>query len=206
MKLLAIVFVLCGWASTAAAQYGAPPPPPPPPPSGGAPGYYQQPVYAQPAPGIHRSGFLIGFSLGGGSFNCDTCSDDSALSGFGLDIHLGGMISPTVGVMFDGWGVAHPLEGGGNIVHVMDTAAVQAWISPQFWLKGGLGIGQLSISDDNGQRVAESETGFGGFAAAGFELYQGSTFALDIQGRIGSVKYDEVSVHMGALTVGLNWY
>jgi len=194
--ILVVAFVLA--PTVALAQYA---PPPPPPPSG--PGYYapvQQPV------GIQRSGFVFGFSLGAGSFNCDSCSDADALSGVGLDIHLGGMITPTVALMFDGWGVGHPLDGGGNIIHVMDTVAVQGFVSPQFWIKGGVGAGQLSISDDRGDTVARSDTGFGVFGAAGFEVFQGSRFALDLQLRLGTVKYDGGSVNMGALTVGANWY
>jgi hypothetical protein len=179
--------------ATAFAQYAPPPP---------APGYYQP---SAPPPGIHRSGFIIGFSLGGGAMNCGACSSDSALSGVALDIHLGGMLTPTLALMFDGWGVAHPIDGG-TIVHVMDTVALQAWLSNEFWLKGGLGAGQLSVSDSNGNTVARSETGFGAFGSAGLELFQGQHFAFDVQLRLGSVKYDSGSVHMGALVAGFNWY
>src|SRR5882672_4331512 len=168
--LLLIALVLL--PASAAAQYAAPPPPPPGAPG---PGYYAPP----PAPpGIQRSGFVIGFSLGGGSMNCDSCSSSSSLSGVALDIHLGGMLSPTLALMFDGWGVAHPLDGGGSIVHVMDTVALQAWLNQQFWLKGGLGAGQLSVSDSAGNTVAKSDSGLGVFGAGGFEIYQGSRFAF----------------------------
>ena len=196
-KILVLALVLL--PAIAFAQYA----PPPPPPGGGGGGYYAPPA---PEPGIHRRGFLIGFSLGGGTMNCSNCNDSDALSGVALDIHLGGMIAPNLAIMFDGWGVAHSFDGGGTLVHVMDTAAVQAWVMPQFWIKGGVGAGQLRINDDNGNSVATSETGLGLFGAAGFEVLQGSSFALDLQLRLGTVKYDGGSVNMGALTVGANWY
>jgi hypothetical protein len=195
-KILVLAIVLM--PAIAFAQYA----PPPPPPGGGGGGYYAQPP--QETPGIHRRGFLIGFSLGAGTMNCSECADSDALSGPGLDIHLGGMIAPNLAIMFDGWGVGHAFDGG-TIVHVMDTAAVQAWVMPQFWIKGGIGAGQLRINFDNGQS-AESDTGLGLFGAAGFEVFQGYSFALDLQLRLGTVKYDGGSVNMGAITVGANWY
>ncbi len=198
MRMILLVALVLA-PTMAFAQYAPPPPPPP-----GGPGYYAPPP--APPPGIHRSGFVIGFSLGGGSFNCDSCTDSDALSGVALDIHLGGMVAPNIAVLFDGWGVAHPIDGGGTITHVMDTGAVQAFLGNNFWIKGGLGIGQLRLSDDSNNTVAQSETGFGMFGAAGFEVFQGSSFALDLQLRLGAVKYDGGSVNMGALTVGANWY
>jgi hypothetical protein len=65
MHKLALISLLL--PSVALSQPGAPPPPPP----GG--GYYAPP----PAPvGLQRSGFVFGFSLGGGTFNCGECRDD----------------------------------------------------------------------------------------------------------------------------------
>src|SRR5436190_7129834 len=105
-----LVAVLVVTPTIALAQPGAAPPPPPPP---GGGGYYAAPT----APvGIQRRGFVIGFSLGGGTMNCGDCPDDSALSGVALDLHLGGMLTPQLALMFDGWGVAHPFDGGGTLV------------------------------------------------------------------------------------------
>ena len=180
----------------AAAQPGAYAPPPP------QPGYYAQPVAAAPAV---RRGFLIGFSLGGGSITCDECTD--SLDGLALDIHLGGMITPQLALMFDGMGVAHSFdEGGGTLVHVVDTFAAQYWVTPQFWIKGGVGIGRLSVSDADGEQVAASETGSAAMFGIGYELVSSRTFALDLQLRGAVAHYDGGDIQMGSLNLGLNWY
>lgn len=181
----------------AAAQPGAYAPPPPPPP----PGYYAQPVAAPPAV---RSGFLIGFSLGGGSIGCDNCEE--TLDGVALDIHLGGMITPQLGLMFDGMGVAHSFEGGGTLISVVDTIAAQYWVTPQLWIKGGIGIGRMTINDADGEEVAESETGSAAMFGVGYELVSSRTFALDLQLRGAVAHYEDIDVQMGSLGLGLNWY
>lgn len=120
-------------ATAAVAQPAASPPPPPP-------GY----GYAPPPPSfgvVRREGFLIGFSLGGGAFSLADCDDCESMDGVALDLHLGGMLTPRLALMFDGSGVAHSLEGGGSLVHVIDTVAAQYWVHPRVWLKGGLGFG-----------------------------------------------------------------
>ncbi len=172
-------------------DYGYAPPPPPPPPSFGV---------------VDRKGFIIGFSLGGGSFSSAECNNCDSLSGVGLDIHLGGMLTPRLALMFDGSGVAHTEENG-SVIHIIDTVAAQYWVTPRVWLKGGLGIGRLSVNDRDGNEIAASETGTGALFAAGVELVQSRTFALDLQLRASAVSYDNVdTISMTSLTVGVNWY
>jgi hypothetical protein len=182
-------------SSVAAAQPGASAPPPPPP-----PGYYVQPA---PIEGPQRSGFLIGFSLGGGTITCDDCD---GLNGVALDIHLGGMLAPNLALMFDGMGVAHSLEEGGNLIHVVDTLAAQYWVTPQLWLKGGIGIGRLTVNDENGEELLASETGGAAMVGLGYELTHGQHFALDVQLRGAVARYDDADIRMGSLSLGFNWY
>lgn len=176
--------------------YGPPPPPPPP------PGYYAQPVAAPVE--TARRGFLFGFSLGGGSMSCDDCND--SLSGVALDIHLGGMVTPQLALMFDGMGVAHAFEEGGSLVNVVNTFAAQYWVTPQFWIKGGLGFGRISLNDEDGEEIEASETGTAAMGAVGFELLSSRTFALDLQLRGAVTHYDDIDIQMGSLNVGVNWY
>lgn len=182
--------------SIAAAQPGAAPPPPP--------GYYVQPAAVEPpvtAP--HRSGFLIGFSLGAGTLTCDDCD---GLNGVAVDLHLGGMLTPNVALMFDGMGVGHSFDGGGSLIHVVDTVAAQVWVTPKLWLKGGLGIGRLSVNDEDGDEIAASETGTAAMVGIGYELTHGEHFALDLQLRGAIAHYDEADLKMGSLNLGFNWY
>ena len=189
-------------------QGGYPPPPPPsgypppPPPSG-----YPPPPPAQPPEpdGIHRSGFIIGFSLGWGSISCSSCPDGDSLSGAAVDIHLGGMLAPNVALMFDGSGIGHTIDGSGTLTHVVDTLAVQVWASERFWLKAGVGVGRLSLSD-NGSEALHSETRAAGMVAIGLELFQGRSSALDVQLRGAATSFSDGTLTNSSIHIGYSWY
>ena len=209
---LVVVVVVAG-ARVAHAQSGPPgaqsPPPPggyPPPP----PGYALPPAtpYTPPPqpPGVHRSGLVIGFSLGVGTIGCSDCSNSDSLGGVALDLHIGGMLTPNVALMFDGSGVAHSFDDGGTLTHVVDTMAVQVWVNDRLWLKGGLGIGQLSGSDNAGSSTQRSETRPAGMLALGVELFQGQSSALDLQLRGAATSFSGVTLTNGSILIGYSWY
>jgi len=188
-------------APAALAQPGGAPPPPPPPGYGPPPPYGPPPA---PPPGIQRQGFIVGFSIGGGAMmvNCDGCDSQS---GVAFDLHLGGMINPTLAIVWDGSGVAHT-ESNFTLVNAINTVALQYWATPQLWVKGGVGIGRLSVSDENGQTIAQSDTAGAAMGAVGFEVMQGQSFALDLSLRVVPVFYDGDTVTNTALNIGFNWY
>ena len=200
--LVATITFLAG-ARAALAQYQNPPPPPPG--YGGPPG----PPPPPPPYGVDRRGLTLGFSLGGGAFvpaDCDACE---SLGGLALELHIGGMIAPNMAIMFDGSGVSHP-EGDSSLTHVIDTIALQFWINRWVWLKGGLGFGLLRYESPS--FAAESELGFGGMVAAGFEVIQGPRYAVDVQIRGAAVKYEDSvdgpggTLNNGSVMVGISWY
>lgn len=204
---------------------GDPPPPPagqPPPPPGGypppPPGPYQPPApgyplapppYAPPPaepPGIHRSGFIFGFSLGAGSIGCSDCGSSDTLSGVSLELHLGGMLTPRVALMFDGSGVVHTFEGGGSLTHVVDTVAVQVWAVDRLWFKAGVGIGQLSVSENESSSTLRSDTRAAAMLAVGVELFQGRSSALDLQLRGAATSFSDATITNGSFLIGYSWY
>jgi hypothetical protein len=123
-----------------------------------------------------------------------------------LDIHLGGMLTPHVALMFDGSGIAHTFDGGGTLTHVVDTLAVQLWASERFWLKAGVGIGQLSVSDNGGNDALRSDTRAAGMLAIGFELFQGRSSALDVQLRGAATSFSDGTLTNSSIHIGYNWY
>jgi hypothetical protein len=153
---------------------------------------------AADAHAVERKGFLIGFSLGGGAYSCEDCSD--TLSGPGSEIHLGGMLSPKVALMFDGGGIAGD-DGGDSIYFTTSTAAAQFFVSDRVWLKGGLGLAQLSCDG-----CGDSETGVGVLLAAGLELVQKKKFVLDLQARATGGSFDGGNISGFAFHLGFNWY
>jgi hypothetical protein len=199
LATLLVLVVFPGTASLAQAQYQAAPsgyggyPPPPPPP---------------PAQGVYREGLMLGGGLGLGNISADNCG----LCGSGLawELHIGAMLNPRLAVMADIWGIAHPYtDAGGNsgtMSNSMFTGAVQYWLVPQLWIKGGVGGGHIDLSDANGTLYGTSDNALAVLAAGGFEIVQSGNLALDLQLRIGYVNYTGGGASNAALLVGLNWY
>jgi len=202
LSILTIVTSSFLLAGTAAAQ-GYPQGPPPPPPA------YQQPNNYGPAPapmGIQREGFVIGFSLGGGLLTNDSCDTCDSLDGPAGDLHLGFMINPKLALLVEGYAVSHT-ENGITLTQSMGLLAAQFWLAPNMWLKGGLGTGHLSLSNDAGDAFAVSEDGAGFMVAGGYEVYQGAAFTVDLALRVGAVNYQDAdTVTQSAASVGVNWY
>jgi hypothetical protein len=166
---------------------------------------YAPPPLPPEPPGIHRSGFIIGFSLGGGSIGCSECNDSDSLGGVALEIHLGGMLTRNVALMFDGGGVAHSFNGGGTLTHVVDALALQVWAADRLWFKGGVGIGQLSVSAESAS-TQRSDSRAAVMLAIGVELLQGRSSALDLQLRGAATSFSDTTITNGSLLVGYSWY
>jgi hypothetical protein len=191
---------------------GAPPPPPPgapaspyyaPPPPG--PGYGPQPPVYAPAP--ERQGFLIGFGIGGGEIAATDCDGCESLGGFAFDFQVGGFISPRMAIMYDAFGV---LRSENNLVWIngVNTAAIQYWVTPQLWLKGGLGFSQVRVDDGFGN--SDAEYGFGGQLGVGFEVISSARFALDLSAKVSHGTFKDggqtVGLSNAAVLVGFHWY
>jgi hypothetical protein len=177
----------------------------------GGPGYRQH--------GYHnRMGRLAwGFSVGlggmhdGGSglTDCGNCNYNPIT--FEADGHIGAMVSQNLGILFEGQVNAQTVHSdtlNGDTVLTQSAAmvALQFWLTPQLWVKGGAGFAHLDAQDNYGA------TDFGGgvavMGAIGFELLSARYFALDIQGRLIEGEYNSFGDHVTSGTVGLgfNWY
>jgi hypothetical protein len=188
----------------------------------GAQGYYGGGGgYSAPLPGgfHNRMGRLmtgVSFGIGGmhddgsGITSCDASCDYNPLA-VELDGHIGGMISPRFGLMaevqFNGQTVHSSVVDGDTILTQSALMiAGQFWVTPQFWIKGGIGFAHLDAQDD----YTQYDFGGGGaiMGAAGFELLSARFFAVDLQGRIIEGSYHGFDDHITSATVGLglNWY
>jgi hypothetical protein len=202
-KRLAFAFgialvALLGSVSAAQAQYAPPPPyyPPPPPP---------------PPRGVYRSGLVVGFGVGGGAITASNC-DPECGGAFAGEFHIGGMIHPRMAILFDAFGAFHPwTDPVFNDSHTTTNSfwmgALQYWATDILWVKGGMGIGHIQVTNNSGNFVEGDETGFGLMGAVGVEVVQSYNFALDIQGRIAHGFYSQGGdANNFALLVGFNWY
>ena len=170
--------------------------------------------------GFHdRTGRLAwGFSVGLGGMHddgnnvtsCDNCNYNPLT--LEVDGHIGGMLSPRFALLFEGQVNAQTIHSdaqNGDTVLTQSTAMIagQYWITPQFWLKGGIGLANLQ-SQDSGYFQQDLGSGLAIMGAAGFELLSARFFAVDLQGRIIEGSYDGVDDHVTSGTIGLgfNWY
>jgi hypothetical protein len=205
--------------TNAFAQPGAPAPaePPPPPSAGpGGSGYYAQPPMKGPR-FHHRRGLSIGFGFGVGGMSADSgpidCIDcDYEPAAVGFDFHIGGMINPRLALLFEVWGTGQQVTAAGDevLVQTMVMAAIQYWVTPQLWIKGGIGASHLSLSVDDGYAndSVDIDDGGGVMGAIGYELLSGPRFAVDLQLRLGSASYDGINdqIQSGLVQIGFNWY
>jgi hypothetical protein len=159
-------------------------------------------------------GFSVGIGGmhddGSGLTNCGNCDYNPAA--IEVDGHVGAMVSDQMAIMFEGQLNGQTVGrdvGNGDTVLTQSAAmaAVQFWVTPQFWLKGGLGFSHLDAQDAYGL-TQDFGGGFAVMGAAGFELLSARFFALDLQGRIIEGSYHGIDDHITSATVGLgfNWY
>ena len=188
---------------------------PPPPPGHGGGGYYGGGYYAGPP--AFRQGLALGVGLGVGGMDSDSnlaqCFNcDYEPGAVGLDFHVGGMINPQLAVLFELWAQGQAVDSSGaNVLwQTMWMGAVQYWLTPQFWLKGGLGIAVLDVQWSDGYYYENDNVGQGLaiMGAAGYEVLHSTHFAIDLQLRLGSGAYEGIDeqVNVGMIGVGLNWY
>jgi hypothetical protein len=187
---------------------------------GGGGGYYSQPPATQLPGGFHnRQGRLIfGGSLGLGGMhdsgsNVTTCNNcDYNPIAVELDGHIGGFVMPRLALMAEGQinaqTVAVDPAYGDDTVISMNTLmiAAQYWVTPQLWIKGGLGVAQLYAN--NSYDGWDFGTGGAIMGGLGYELMSARNFAVDLQGRLiqGSFNSLNDNVTSGTVGVGINWY
>ena len=195
-----------------------------------------QPMAAQPQPigyapanpqpttagGYHERGgrMMLGFSLGLGSMkvgdadvNCASCDYDPVAGEF--DFHIGGMVNERLAILFEVQGnaqtVAENQFGATSLVQASAMVAAQYWVTPQLWIKGGIGGANLGFSYDDGssagsenEKIAEGGAAMG---AIGYELLSAPKFSIDAQLRMIVGTYDEgQDVSAGSIGVGFNWF
>lgn len=189
--------------------------------------YYSQPPPNSTLPGgfHNRTGRLMfGGSLGLGAMNddfgdieCTNC-DYGTLAGQGA-LHLGGFIGPRLALMAEVQGNAQTLSSdrySGDTSTLVQGAlmiAAQFWVTPQLWVKGGVGFARLQVErsyfgDGIVDESSVPENGLALLGAVGFELLSARHFSIDLQGRLINGSYDAIdnNVTAGSIGIGINWF
>lgn len=163
--------------------------------------------YAENPDASVRSGWNLGFGLGGGEISCTGPGCDDVTEAGSLNLQIGKMLRPRLRAVADLWFMAHSEEDF-TVHQTLLTAGFQYWIINRLWLRGGVGLaragftydGDLADSDD------ENHSTIGLAGGIGFEILSRRTFALDLELRGGTGFYDDVRAHNGAFTIGFTWY
>jgi len=190
---------------------------------GGRPGYSQPPSYQLPGGFWNRQGRLtFGGSLGLGAMSdrfgdidCSDC-DYSPIAGM-ASVHLGGFIGPRLAllgeVQVNAQTVSSNFNSGENTTLVQSALmiAAQFWITPQLWVKGGIGFANLRLEYEYYGFVEETsrpENGLALMGAVGFELLSARYFSIDLQGRLINGAYDGIdnTVTGASVGIGVNWF
>ena len=184
------------------------------------PYYGRAPAYREPG-GFHyranRLTFGISFGVGGmhdsgsGLTGCDNC-DYNPLAGE-IDGHIGGMLNSRLALLFEAQAniqTVHSsaVDGDTTVTQSAAMVALQYWLAPILWIKGGLGFAHLSYDNNTLGLTDDVASGGAIMGAIGVELLSGRRFAMDLQGRIIEGEYNSLGDHVTSGTIGLgfNWY
>jgi hypothetical protein len=164
----------------------AQPAPPPP-----GPGYAPPPAYAVQTPFMYHQGVTVELNLGVGFMwsrdNSTGMESQTYTSLGGLDIGIGGWVSPQIAVSGRIAGVTYSEDiGNGNTLSLTGAffgPSVQYWVDDHLWFGGGIGLAVarvLSSSDSTIDTSSASQTGFGIDLRAGYTFTSSSKNSFNI--------------------------
>jgi hypothetical protein len=163
--------------------------------------------------GVHphdRSGFMLGFGIGGGSQGIED-EDDRESSAIG-DFRIGYAVQPDLAVHLESsvWSKTFDdLDGEVTWTFATTTAALTVYPGGGGgFLRGGIGFGTASVELDTGPfTVSADESGFGVLAAAGYEWRLTRMFALGPHAEFTWMDAGDVgSATMFGGALDFNWY
>jgi hypothetical protein len=145
---------------------------------------------------------VLGAGIGFGGIHASDC--DNCGGGFAWEFHLGGMVNPRFGLMFDVSEVIRPVNDGfgDDLTNTIYTVAGQFWLVDRLWVKGGVGLGHISFSGD----LTGDDTAGAVMGGLGIEVLQSYWFAMDLQARVSYAGYSGGGATNGMGLIGFNWY
>jgi hypothetical protein len=193
-----------------------------------AQGYYgggPAPAAQEPGGFHNRQGRLIyggSVGLGGmsdrfGAIQCTNCDYNPVA--VQVEGHLGGFVGPRFALLAEVQANVQTVSSNafsGDTTTLTQGAlmlAGQYWVTPQLWIKGGIGFASLQLDRSYyGDGIVDEssipENGVAIMGAIGYELLSARYFSVDLQGRLinGSYKQLDNNVTGASVGVGINWY
>ncbi len=156
-----------------------------------------------------RQGVIIGGGVGVGHIACDGADCSGVNEAGGINLQLGGMIAPDMGLLVDAWGMSHRDGDHATFTHAILTGAIRYWLVPRLWLSGGVGVAEASwhYSSDVVDFQSRSDTVPAVMGAIGLELLSSPAFAMNLELRAGSGFFEnDTRVRNVSLGLGVDWY
>jgi hypothetical protein len=126
---------------------------------------------------------------------------ESALGG--LNVGIGGWVSPQVAATFRIAGATYSEEGG-SITSGFVGGALQLWANQTFWVGGGVGIGFVSLDFDEGPDP-DPETGLGLDLRVGITPVLGASHSLNVSFEASPVYLDGGTITALGLLIGYQY-
>lgn len=155
-----------------------------------------------------RGGLTFGGSLGAGHIECEGEGCDGVNGATGLELHVGTLLGPRLGVLADLWAMRHT-EDRASFSQGMLTGALRFWPLQRLWIQGGVGLARASWEYDGDVVDLESRTDTvpAVMAGVGVELVSMRDLAVDLSFRVGSGAYDDdTKIRNASFALGVNWY
>jgi hypothetical protein len=160
-----------------------------------------------------RHGLMLGAGLWGGNISCESntqggCGDAFRKAG-GLDLSVGYLFTPRLGILLDVWAMGSS-EGDVGITYLVSTVNARFWVVPILWIQGGVGAGHAIVNV--GPFEARGDDVPCGQLAAGLELVRGPAWMLDVQAKVAqgtSTDEGDDGVTTGravGIGVGFTWF
>ncbi len=156
-----------------------------------------------------RDGVVLGFNLGGGSAGINvTGLDSNREGGFGGNFRVGYAFSPQVAAGLEGNMWTKNVDNETWTFSVGGPALTYYPGGTGFFVRGGVGVGTVDYSfDQGGVTISSSDDGFGFLVATGYEWRLGHKFALGPEFDYAHARVnDDLSMNYFNFTMGLNWY
>lgn len=157
-----------------------------------------------------RDGWTFGFNLGGGSAAIEFDGEASDREpGGGGNVRVGYCPGPNAAILLENSSWSEKVDDATWVLNLTSFAATYFPGGQGFYVRGGLGLGVISVEQDlgSGLTLESRDTGFGLLAAGGYEFRLLRTFSLGPQ-----VEYvwmdvgDGITGNFVNLTAALNWY
>jgi hypothetical protein len=161
-------------------------------------------------PERRREGLAIGFGLGP-SQQIGFGIEEASGTGGSFNLRIGTSASDRLAWFVDFFVAGSPREGdtGDNKINqaVNLTAGAQLFLLEAFWLRGGLGLGQLELRSEDATGPEKTHyAGLGAIAGGGIDFLRRGRFALSGDLTFVSGIYKDGFVTAAVTQLGFTWY